>query len=199
MCAIYKAHVAGFFNFDDFDADEYEYYEVSKCFVTFEMSVNFDLFLQLAEYGDLNWILPDKFLAFSGPHEKSKIKNGYLYHAPETYFNYFRQNNVTTIIRLNVKMYDATRFSNAGFEHKDLYFVDGSTPSDQILKKFLQICESTTGSIAVHCKAGLGRTGSLISAYIMKHYRFTALEAIAWLRLCRPGSVIGHQQQWLLE
>lgn len=49
------------------------------------------------------------------------------------------------------------------------------------------------------CLAGLGRTGSLIGAYMMKHHRFTALETIAWLRLCRPGSVIGHQQQWLEE
>lgn len=47
--------------------------------------------------------------------------------------------------------------------------------------------------------AGLGRTGTLIGAYIMKHYKFSALEAIAWLRLCRPGSVIAHQQQWLEE
>lgn len=33
----------------------------------------------------------------------------------------------------------------------------------------------------------------------MKHYRFTAMETIAWIRLCRPGSVIGHQQQWMEE
>lgn len=51
----------------------------------------------------------------------------------------------------------------------------------------------------LYFSAGLGRTGSLIGAYIMKHYNFTALEAIAWLRLCRPGSVIGHQQQWMEE
>lgn len=25
----------------------------------------------------------------------------------------------------------------------------------------------------------------------------TAREAIAWIRICRPGSVIGHQQAWL--
>lgn len=31
----------------------------------------------------------------------------------------------------------------------------------------------------------------------MKHYQFTAEEAIAWIRMCRPGSVIGHQQNWL--
>ncbi len=47
--------------------------------------------------------------------------------------------------------------------------------------------------------AGLGRTGTLIGAYLMKHYKFTAAEAIAWLRICRPGSVIGPQQNYLEE
>lgn len=106
---------------------------------------------------------------------------------------------MTTIIRLNYKFYDASNFTDAGFSHYDLIFRDGSTPSDTILNQFLEICESTDGAIAVHCKAGLGRTGSLIGAYIMKHYRFTAMETIAWIRLCRPGSVIGHQQAWMEE
>ena len=30
--------------------------------------------------------------------------------------------------------------------------------------------------------AGLGRTGTLLGCYLMKHYRFTAAEAIGWLR-----------------
>ncbi len=47
--------------------------------------------------------------------------------------------------------------------------------------------------------AGLGRTGTLIGCYIMKHYKFTAAETIAWIRICRPGSVIGPQQNWLEE
>lgn len=56
---------------------------------------------------------------------------------------------------------------------------------------------SRAGAIAVHCKAGLGRTGTCIGAYLMKHYRFTAREAIGWMRVCRPGSVIGPQQEFL--
>jgi hypothetical protein len=32
--------------------------------------------LQRVENGDLNWIVPHKFLAFCGPHAKSKIENG---------------------------------------------------------------------------------------------------------------------------
>lgn len=46
-------------------------------------------------------------------------------------------------------------------------------------------------------KAGLGRTGTLIGAYLMKHYSMTAKEAVAWLRICRPGSVTGAQQAFL--
>jgi hypothetical protein len=33
----------------------------------------------------------------------------------------------------------------------------------------------------------------------MKHYRFSAREVIGWMRVCRPGSVIGPQQQFMEE
>lgn len=178
--AVKKAKESGFFEFDDFDYDEYEHYEK-------------------VQNGDFNWLVPEKFLAFCGPHPQSKIENGYPLHSPESYFPYFRLHNVTCIVRLNKKIYDAKRFTNAGFHHQDLFFIDGSTPPDTILKTFLEICEKESGAVAVHCKAGLGRTGSLIGCYIMKHWRWTAMETIAWLRICRPGSIIGHQQEWLEE
>ncbi|XP_069043379.1 dual specificity protein phosphatase CDC14B isoform X2 [Lepisosteus oculatus] len=177
---IHKALQYGWLDFTKFDVEEYEHYE-------------------RAENGDFNWIIPGKFLAFSGPHPKSKIENGYPLHAPEAYFPYFRKHNITTVIRLNKKMYDAKRFTDLGFEHRDLFFVDGSTPSDGIVKKFINICENAEGAIAVHCKAGLGRTGTLIGCYMMKHYQLTAAEAIAWIRICRPGSVIGPQQNFVQE
>lgn len=49
-------------------------------------------------------------------------------------------------------MYDAKRFTDARFEHYDLFFVDGSTPNDAIVKKFLNISENAEGVIAIHCK-----------------------------------------------
>ena len=162
--AVEKAKKANFFDFDDFDCDEYEHYEK-------------------VQNGDFNWLVPSKFLAFCGPHAQSKIDNGYPLHAPEAYFPYFRLHKVSTIIRLNKKIYDAKRFVKGGFQHEDLFFTDGSTPSDEILQQFLEICEKAPGGIAVHCKAGLGRTGSLIGCYIMKHWRWDANETIGKNRI----------------
>ncbi len=45
--------------------------------------------------------------------------------------------------------------------------------------------------------AGLGRTGTMIAIYMIKNQGFTAREAISWLRIMRPGSIIGMQQHFL--
>lgn len=80
-----------------------------------------------------------------------------------------------------------------------MYFPDGSCPPRAILDQFLKLAEEEPGALAVHCKAGLGRTGSLICCYMMKHYGFTAEESIGYIRLCRPGSILGPQQNWLRD
>lgn len=59
---------------------------------------------------------------------------GYPLHAPESYIDYFQKHNVTAVVRLNKKFYDAKRFSDHGIDHFDLFFVDGSTPSDSIVR-----------------------------------------------------------------
>jgi len=176
-----KAISLGWYKHDEFDPDEYEHYE-------------------RVENGDFNWIVPGKFLAFSGPTQTPiAYVDGVKTNTPETYFEYFRKKNVTGVVRFNNKVYDRKKFLDAQFNHYDLYFADGANPTDAILKRFLEIVESEPGSLAVHCKAGLGRTGTLISLYLMKWFGVTTPEVISWLRLCRPGSVIGPQQNFLAE
>jgi cell division cycle 14 len=161
---MYKARQLNFFSYDKFDVVEYEKYEK-------------------VEEGDFNWLVYGKFLAFAGPHNiKDTTSYGYATLVPEDYIPYFTAHNIQHVVRLNKKYYDRKRFTDAGIGHSDLYFLDGSNPPDHILQKFISICEETEGAIAVHCKAGLGRTGTCIGAYIMKHFKFTAAEIIGWFR-----------------
>lgn len=89
MNALKKAVSFGFFNFCDFDVVEYEKYEDMR-------------------NGALNWMVPQKFLAFVGP----STEPGTPYHPPECYINYFLKNEVTTVIRLNKKAYSASRYKS---------------------------------------------------------------------------------------
>lgn len=143
--------------------------------------------------GDLTWIIPDKILAFSGPMELAEDGMGNINMTPEDYVPIFNTLKVDTVVRLNEKVYSASKFSDNNINHEELFFKDGSIPSDEIVDRFLEICENTEKGIAVHCKAGLGRTGTLIACYAMKHYGFPAAAFIGYVRLCRPGSILGPQ------
>lgn len=107
----------GWFNYKTFNLAEYEHYEK-------------------IENGDLNWIIPNKFVAFSSPSDKpvdkynvppSHTQNRTF--TPNDYVPIFKKLKVTTVVRLNNKTYDAADFTKKDIKHVDLYFPDGSVPS----------------------------------------------------------------------
>ncbi len=160
------------------------------------------LLLSILQNGDLNWIIKDKILAFAGPQYRRNVtRDGCYTLTPADYIPYFQRKNVGLVVRLNKKQYDENQFRSAGIEHFEQYYLDGSCPTYDILEKIVAAFETVPADkgFAVHCKAGLGRTGTCIGAYIMKHYRFTAPEVIGWMRICRPGMVIGPQQHYLQD
>eukprot|EP00759_Apiculatamorpha_spiralis_P013297 PhF_6_TR19989/c0_g1_i1/m.29165/K06639/CDC14; cell division cycle 14 len=180
LSAVHKAMLLNWIDIKTFDQKSYEFYEQ-------------------VQNGDWNWIVPKRLAAMSGPGNTPKVddmNNVIAIGAPD-YVPIFREHQIRHVVRLNDREYDKRIFTRAGILHLELQFPDGGTPTDAVLKKFLEYAESHNDAIIIHCKAGLGRTGTLIAAYIMKHYAFTAREAIAWCRICRPGSVIGPQQQYL--
>eukprot|EP00090_Calanus_glacialis_P038239 TRINITY_DN66824_c0_g1_i1.p1 TRINITY_DN66824_c0_g1~~TRINITY_DN66824_c0_g1_i1.p1 ORF type:complete len:207 (-),score=63.06 TRINITY_DN66824_c0_g1_i1:486-1043(-) len=55
------------------------------------------------------------------------------------------------------------------------------------------------GQVAVHCRMGRGRTGTVLAAYMMAQDGLSALEAIRRVRGARPGSVETRDQEAALE
>ncbi|KAI3617503.1 hypothetical protein CBS9595_003412 [Malassezia furfur] len=180
-----------------FDLEEYEHYEQ-------------------VQNGDWNWITP-QFLAFASPKDKAYMamlaaSGGQPSAVPHTTapptgllrstIDYFSERRVGLVVRLNNPLYNRRAFEARGIAHKDLYFDDGSNPSDEIVQTFIAEADRTIQqgqAIAVHCKAGLGRTGVLIGAYLIWKYQFTANEVIGYMRMMRPGCVVGPQQHYMYE
>lgn len=198
---VWKAKEEKCCDLDNFDLDMYERFE-------------------RVEHGDFNWITPH-FLAFASPQHApvAKITEGSEGYSslprtsvavdahptlPQPFknvLNHFSEKNIGLVVRLNSPLYSPSYFEALGIQHLDMIFDDGTCPSMSTVRKFIRLAHETITvkkkGIAVHCKAGLGRTGCLIGAYLIYRHGFTANEVIAFMRFMRPGMVVGPQQHWL--
>ncbi|KIR94912.1 cell division cycle 14 [Cryptococcus deuterogattii CBS 10090] len=205
LYGVEKAIGNGLLDLASFDADEYQYYEMVQ--EDADKSRN----------GDLNILGP--FIPFASPTESSWIEGAlqsasseHIVHTPakskaishqlHCVLDVFQREDVGLVARLNDELYDRRHFLDVGIEHIEMFFDDGTNPPDDIVREFIRLAEHTIENkrqkVAVHCKAGLGRTGVLIGAYLVYKYQFTAQEAIGFMRIVRPGMVVGPQQQYMV-
>ncbi|KAJ3100547.1 hypothetical protein HDU96_010297 [Phlyctochytrium bullatum] len=79
---------------------------------------------------------------------------------------------------------------------------DGSIPSFHQLKTFCReasACIRRGRRVAVHCQAGVGRTGLFLAVYLMEKYLCGPHEALDRLRSVRPQSLQFHPTDWQTE
>jgi hypothetical protein len=48
------------------------------------------------------------------------------------------------VVRFNKKCYEKKKFTDAGIHHYDLIYEDGANPSEDIMQRFIQLCEQET-------------------------------------------------------
>jgi cell division cycle 14 len=77
----------GWYDYQKFNVKEYEHYE-------------------RVENGDLNWIIPGKFMAFMGPVDKEEGTERTYGHSGSSYVGIFNHLKVTKVIRLNDPKYE---------------------------------------------------------------------------------------------
>lgn len=171
------------------------------------------------DMGDFNWVTPD-FLAFASPQHKpthvipptspmystlptniAEIQRSDLPTPFKNVLSHFSARNIGLVVRLNSELYSSSYFTALGIQHLNMIFDDGTCPPLSLVRQFINLAHEMITvhkkGIAVHCKAGLGRTGCLIGAYLIYRHAFTANETIAYMRFMRPGMVVGPQQHWL--
>ncbi|EKX32653.1 hypothetical protein GUITHDRAFT_62504, partial [Guillardia theta CCMP2712] len=133
----------------------------------------------------------DKFLLLKAPdeaHETLVVRD---------YCNLFKRFDVTVVVALGDKLkYDPNEFEDEGIRHVHLPFEDEYIPSVKVVEDFWNVCKEE-GTVAVHCSNGGRRSATLISLWIMEVHGWTARDCISWLRIVRPGSIVGPQQHYL--
>ena len=154
---------------------------------------------------DMNWIVPNQFLAFKDPTANREKDFRSI---SKSVIKELNRCNIKVIVRLNGNdhtdnidyygySYNASDFKRENFYHYEIPFKDVSVPVTAQANLFVNLCERYGGNIAVHCHAGLGRTATMIGCHLMKNYGFDSRSVCAWLKMCRRGSVMGPQHNFL--
>ena len=135
-----------------------------------------------------NWLYPDRLLACAYPWGPDGLAG-------------LAEQGVGVVVNLHERSHDAERLARFGLTEIHLPVPDFTPPTaDQLTRGVRAINRALSAGqcVAVHCAAGLGRTGTLLACYLVS----TGLEpkaAIARIRAVRPGSVETSEQQAAIE
>ena len=116
-------------------------------------------------------------------------------------FHWLRQEGVQVLISLSEDPPRRDWINEAGLFLIHVPVEDFTAPTpeqiDQCLSAIERAHEKKWG-VGVHCRAGLGRTGTILACYFVSK-NLSAKNAIARVRRLRPGSIESEEQERAIE
>jgi len=108
---------------------------------------------------------------------------------------------VSLLINLHERPHDPARLARQGLTELHLPVADFTPPSPAQVERGVTAIAAAVAAgerVAVHCGAGLGRTGTLLACYLV-YGGLDAATAIAQVRAIRPGSIETRAQAAAVE
>ena len=108
---------------------------------------------------------------------------------------------IRAIVSLTTLSLDEAVLSERDISYLHLPIPDMHPPSMENVRCFIEFVSAREGerrAVAVHCGAGLGRTGTMLACYLVYNGK-GADESLRWLRDLRPGSIETDEQENLVR
>jgi len=153
--------------------------------------------------GLLWWAVPGVVAGMPMPfiHPERRIDGGGSLESYDDELAVLRQAGVRAIVSLLNNPSDAPVYESAGFHFLCLPVPDGQPPIREQVYRFVSFMAEQRAAqrpVAVHCEGGLGRTGTMLAAYLIVHGE-TAEAAIRRIRAVEPGAIETVQQIQFLK
>ena len=108
------------------------------------------------------------------------------------------EDGVRGVVTLTESPLERALVEELGMRYLHLPIVDYTPPTLRQMNEFVEfvdhIQETEKGATLVHCMAGIGRTGTMLAAYLIAKGQ-TPSDAIATVRRKRPGSIETREQE----
>lgn len=124
-----------------------------------------------------------------------------LSHSLREDLEFLRESKITAIVSVTEEPLEKHELDLFCFRYLHLRVPDFSPPSVIQLEKAVRFIDdviNNNGAVLVHCLMGVGRTGTVLSAYLIFKGLFVD-QALVQLRSLRPGSVETSSQVQMLK
>jgi atypical dual specificity phosphatase len=134
------------------------------------------------------WVDRPKLAALSRPQSDDDLR-------------WLRRNGIDVLVSLTEHPLPRQWVNDAGLMSVNVPVPDMEAPSDRQLDHLIATIRKANASgmgVAIHCAAGLGRTGTVLAAYFVAG-GLSARDALIKVRDLRPGSVETAEQERAVE